>query len=167
MAEAAPEQATFDDVDAPPLIRWHPSARIHPDAHVGTPAEWIGHPTRFPAVIGRDAVIREAARVHAGCDRETRIGPGTLVMSGAHVGHDAQVGAECRIAPNAVVCGLVTIGNNVKVGAGAVIKQRVTIGNNVVIGAQSMVTKDIPDDETWSGVPAKRMHAYRQPVKPT
>lgn len=165
MAEAAPPiHTTYDDVDAPPNVQAHPTAKIHAAAHVGTPAEWIDIPTRFPAVIGAGVVIRETARVHAGCERPTRIGEGTLVMSGAHIGHDAQIGARCRIAPNAVVCGLVTIGNEVKVGAGAVIKQGVSIGDNVVIGAQAMVTRDIPSGETWSGVPAKRMHTWKPTV---
>lgn len=158
--------ATFNDVDAPVLIRVDETARIHSSAFVGTPAEWIDQPTRYPVAVHARAVIRETARVHAGCHRETVIGCDSLIMSGAHIGHDAHIGERVRVAPNAVICGLVTIGNDVKIGAGAVIKQGVTIGNHVVIGAQAMVTRDVPDGETWSGVPAKRMHAWKNPVKP-
>ncbi len=167
MAEAAPpDHASYDDVDAPPLAQIHPFARVHAAAFVGTPAEWIDHPTRYPARVDLGAVIRETARVHAGCIRETVIGEGTLVMSGAHVGHDAQIGKHCRIAPNAVICGLVTIGDNVKIGAGAIIKQGVTIGDNAIIGAQAFVTRDVPASQTWFGVPAKRKHEYVREVSP-
>ena len=31
----------------------------------------------------------------------------------------------------------------------------VTIGENSIIAAYSFVTKDIPDNEVWSGIPAK------------
>jgi serine O-acetyltransferase len=48
-----------------------------------------------------------------------------------------------------------TIGNNVKVGAGAKILGKIKIGNNVRIGANAVVLKDVPDNCTIVGVPAK------------
>ena len=42
----------------------------------------------------------------------------------------------------------VVIGDNVWVGARAVILPGVTIGDNVVIAAGSVVTKDVPDNQT-------------------
>lgn len=47
------------------------------------------------------------------------------------------------------------IGNNVFIGAGAKIIGGVTIGNNVKIGANAVVVKDLPDDVTAVGIPAK------------
>ena len=51
--------------------------------------------------------------------------------------------------------GKVHIGNNVFIGAKTVILPGVTIGDNVVIAANSSVTKSIPSNEVWGGVPAK------------
>jgi serine O-acetyltransferase len=51
--------------------------------------------------------------------------------------------------------GCPTIGNNVKVGAGAKILGKIKIGNNVRIGANAVVLKDVPDNCTIVGVPAK------------
>lgn len=48
-----------------------------------------------------------------------------------------------------------TIGDNVFIGPHVSIVGRVHIGNNVTIGAGSVVTKDIPDNATVVGVPAK------------
>ena len=47
------------------------------------------------------------------------------------------------------------LGNNVDVGANVVVIGGVRIGNNVKIGAGSVVTKDIPDNCTVVGNPAR------------
>lgn len=48
-----------------------------------------------------------------------------------------------------------TIGNNVKVYCGAMILGNVKVGNNVSIGAGSVVTRDVPDNCTIIGNPAR------------
>ena len=47
------------------------------------------------------------------------------------------------------------IGNNVKVYCGAMILGGVTIGDNVNIGAGAVVTRDVPDNTTIIGNPAR------------
>lgn len=51
----------------------------------------------------------------------------------------------------------IVIGDNVWIAAGCVILPGTTIGNNVVVAAGSVVNKDIPDNEIWGGVPAKKL----------
>ncbi|CDT94444.1 DapH/DapD/GlmU-related protein [Vibrio coralliirubri] len=46
-------------------------------------------------------------------------------------------------------------GEGVWIGANTVILPGVTIGSNVAIGANSVVTKDIPSNTVYGGVPAK------------
>lgn len=92
----------YEDVEA----RWaeiDETAHVSSAAVVGSPGEWIGKPTVYPAIIGPRVVVREFARVHAGCIRETRIGADTLLMAGSHVGHDAILGEGVHLAPNVVV----------------------------------------------------------------
>lgn len=48
-----------------------------------------------------------------------------------------------------------TIGNHVTVSCGASILGNVTIGNNVIIGTGCVVTKDLPDNCTVVGNPAR------------
>ena len=48
-----------------------------------------------------------------------------------------------------------TIGRNCVIGSGAVILGEVKIGDNVKIGANAVVLKDVPDNCTVVGVPAK------------
>ncbi|MGL4850586.1 MAG: DapH/DapD/GlmU-related protein [Clostridium sp.] len=49
----------------------------------------------------------------------------------------------------------VKVKRNVWIGAGATICPGVTIGENSIIGAGSVVTKDVPTNTVYAGVPAK------------
>jgi len=49
------------------------------------------------------------------------------------------------------------IDENVWIGAGVTILPGCIIGKNSVIGAGSVVTKSIPADEIWAGVPAQKL----------
>lgn len=49
------------------------------------------------------------------------------------------------------------LGNNVFIGCGASILGNVSIGNDAKIGADALVLKDVPDNATAIGVPAKIM----------
>lgn len=53
--------------------------------------------------------------------------------------------------------GRITIHDNCFIGLRSVIMPGVQIGPNSVVGACSLVTKDIPPNEVWGGVPAKRI----------
>lgn len=48
----------------------------------------------------------------------------------------------------------IKIGNNVWLGTGSIILAGVTIGENSIIGAGAVVTRDVPANEIWAGVPA-------------
>jgi len=51
------------------------------------------------------------------------------------------------------------LGNNIFIGAGAKIIGNVIVGDNVKIGANAVVVKDVPNDSTALGIPAKsRLH---------
>ena len=49
----------------------------------------------------------------------------------------------------------VTIGSNCWVGAGSILLPGITIGDNSVVGAGSVVSKSVPENEVWAGVPAR------------
>lgn len=78
---------------------------------------------------------------------------GTIVVS-----HLARVGKNCRIHPSTCIGefnGAPVIGDNVYIGPGAKIYGNISIGNNVAIGANAVVNKNIPDNVTIGGVPAR------------
>ena len=73
----------------------------------------------------------------------------------AVVEHDCVVGAHTHVATGAILCGGVKVGELSHIGAGAVIRQGIRIGARAVVGAGAVVVKDVPDDTTVMGVPAR------------
>lgn len=68
-----------------------------------------------------------------------------------------QVLNNMGLLKNADFFGRIQIGNNVFIGMRALILKGVTIGDNVVIGAGSVVTKKIPSNSVYAGIPARRI----------
>jgi len=83
------------------------------------------------------------------------IGKGVICNTGCIIEHECVVGEFAHIGPGAVLCGNVHIGDGTFVGANAVIKQGVHIGKNAMIGAGAVVVKNVADNITVVGVPAK------------
>lgn len=59
--------------------------------------------------------------------------------------------------------GRVRVKRNALVGAFSVIRCGVTIGENAIVAMCSFVNKDIPDNELWGGVPARKIKELTQP----
>ena len=51
--------------------------------------------------------------------------------------------------------GEVVVGERAMIGAGAIVLPGVEIGANAQVAANSLVTEDVPEGETWAGVPAE------------
>jgi len=86
---------------------------------------------------------------------DVKIGIGCLLNLNSTVGHDSSLGDFCEISPGVHISGNVCVGNMCNLGTGAVILPRVKLGNNVTVGAGAVVTKDVADNMTVVGVPAK------------
>ncbi|MDE6885526.1 MAG: UDP-3-O-(3-hydroxymyristoyl)glucosamine N-acyltransferase [Helicobacteraceae bacterium] len=64
------------------------------------------------------------------------------IFSGAFIGENVEIGENCEIMPNVVICDNVKIGNNVKIYPNVVIYKDSIIGNNVSIHAGSVIGSD-------------------------
>ncbi|MGE7769397.1 acetyltransferase [Viridibacillus arvi] len=118
-------------------------------------------------VIG--GVVHKSVNLGVGSiiDRTTSIGPqsiigslvtikeNTIINSGTIIEHESMIGAHTHIAPGVKIAGRVKIGSNTFIGIGSVIKDNIIIGDNVVVGAGAVVIKDVPDNTTVVGVPAR------------
>jgi serine O-acetyltransferase len=82
---------------------------------------------------------------------------------GVVIGETTEIGDNCLLYQGVTLGGTgkdkgkrhPTLGDNVMVGAGAKVLGPITIGNNVKIAANAVVLKDIADDCTAVGVPAR------------
>lgn len=120
---------------------------VFPFASVGEVPQdlkYKGERTRLE--VGARCRIREGATLNTGTEGGggvTRVGDDCLLMTGAHVGHDAQVGHRVILANQAAVAGHCVIGDDVVIGGLSGIHQFVRIGAGAIIGAVTMVTNDV------------------------
>lgn len=71
--------------------------------------------------------------------------------------HDGGTHVLRKQNPEVCIYGQIIVGNNVFIGARSIILPNTKIGNNSIVGAGSLVTKDIPDNEVWGGIPAHKI----------
>ena len=51
------------------------------------------------------------------------------------------------------------VGDNVVIGNSAIILAGVKIGDNAVVGAGTVVTRDVPPNSVWAGVPSRHFYS--------
>jgi sugar O-acyltransferase (sialic acid O-acetyltransferase NeuD family) len=104
-----------------------------------------------------EVLIEKGANILSGVkiSNSVTIGKASLIYYNAIITHDCVIGDFVEISPNAVVLGAVKIGNYTHLGASCTILPHVTIGKNVKVGAGAVVTKNVPDNCTVVGIPAK------------
>jgi len=113
------------------------------------------HPS---AVVDDSAIIAPGAVMIAAnvtINPLAKIGTGVICNTACIIEHECVVDDFAHIGPGAVLCGNVKVGRQSFIGANAVIRQGITIGDNATIGAGSVVVKNVPDNVTVVGVPAK------------
>ena len=81
------------------------------------------------------------------------VGRNCTIMHGVTLGSSGKSFGKERRHP--------TIGDNVFIGCGASVLGSIAVGNNVRIGSGTVVIKDIPDDSTVVGSPARIPHKGR------
>jgi len=111
----------------------------------------IHHTAICDVILGEGTQVLHGAVIQVG----TEIGKHCIINTAASIDHDCVLEDFTFIGPSATLCGGVEIGESSFIGANATILPYIKIGKNCMIGAGSVVTKDIPDNSTAYGNPAK------------
>ena len=90
-------------------------------------------------------------------DPDVRIGRHVYVDHNAVIGHGADVEDYVVIGPVTLIAGYCKIGAGAYVGAGVSVVREANIGEDSTIGAGAVVLGDVPPNEVWAGVPAKKI----------
>lgn len=109
------------------------------------------------SIIDKTAVINNGTVIMANAiiNSSASIGKHSIINTNAVIEHDCNIHDFVHISPSATLCGNVTVGEGTHIGAGVTIIPNIKIGKWCTVGAGSVVIKDIPDNTTVVGNPAK------------
>lgn len=103
------------------------------------------------------------------------IGKGLFIDHGMGVviGETAEIGDNCTLYQGVTLGGTgkdvgkrhPTLGDNVMVGAGAKVLGPIKISDNSKVAANAVVLKEVPENSTAVGIPAKVVRRHGQPVQ--
>jgi UDP-N-acetylglucosamine acyltransferase len=117
-------------------------------AIIGTPPQDVSFaPQRKTKVeIGNDNVIREYCTIHRGTAEgsATKIGDKNFLMTGAHIGHNCEIGNNVIIANSCLLAGYVRVDDGAFLGGGSTFHQFMHIGRLVMVQGSSAFGKDLP-----------------------
>lgn len=117
----------------------------------------------FPSIIADSAEVSNYVRIGEGAiimnksllTVDITVGDFFLCNYGCTVGHDCRFEDYVTLNPGARLSGGVHVCEGATIGVGASIKQQLKIGKESFVGAGAVVVKDVDDNITVVGVPAK------------
>lgn len=154
----------FDNVSIRGEVKIGKNVIVNAGAVIG--AEGFGYEpdedgtlVQFPqiggVIIEDNVEIGANACIDRGALGDTIICEGAKIDNLVHIAHNAVIGKNCRIICLVGIGGSVEIGDGSFVGISASVKNQKKIGKNAIVGMGAVVTKDVPDNTTVIGNPAR------------
>lgn len=120
---------------------------------------------KFINLIHKQAILRENVKLGKGViigqgsviSTDVKIGEFTQIMSYAIVGHDVSIGSYCRLGDYVFIGGHTIIDDNVFIAVRATVLAKIAICKNATIGAASLVIRNVKENTSVFGVPAKKI----------
>ena len=137
----------FDGIKKIPMHMWSNRDNKNDWINVIAPSAFIAS----SAVIGRGCVIYPNCFIGA----NARLGDGVFMLSGSIINHDCVIEDNVTITSGVSLAGGVTVKTGAYLGQGSSIRQNLTVGRNSLVGMGAVVVKDVEDNATVAGCPAR------------
>ena len=114
------------------------------------------HPTVIlnpTAIIGTGVILCAFSFI----SNDVKLGNYVTIQTHAAIGHDVVIGDYCQINSNTFLGGFCNVDTLVTINAGAVIIDRRKIAKNATVGAGSVVIRNVKENVTVFGNPAREM----------
>lgn len=155
-----PNVVIYDDVEIGENCLIQAGAVIGTDG-LGCIRDKEGKLTKFPHLggvkMGNDVEIGANCQIAKGAFSDTIIGNGCKINGLCFIAHNSHLEENVWITGDTMLCGSVHVKKNTTIFSNVIIREQRIIGEQSVIGMGSVVTKDVPDRETWFGSPAHKM----------
>lgn len=125
--------------------------------------EKIDGKVKFATVIDPSAIISESVSIGEGTiicagtiiTVDEKIGNHVIINLDCTIGHDDVIDDFVTLYPSVNVSGNCKLGMCVEMGTGSQIIQGLRVGTGTIVGASACVVKDLPENVTAVGCPAK------------
>lgn len=122
-------------------------------------------PTRFTTFIAPTVRIGPTSSVGAGSilldgvvvTADAHLGAHVVVMPLCTITHDDRLEDFVTLAAGVALGGGVRLQQSAYIGMNAAIRPGVSVGRGATVGMGAVVLSDVPDAETWAGVPARSL----------
>ncbi len=120
---------------------------------------------RYATYVARSARVGTTSDVGVGSilldgvvvTADARLGHHVVVMPGCTITHDDVLSDFSTLAAGVALGGGVQVGEAAYLGMNASVRQGVAIGAASTIGMGAVVLTDVPQQQTWAGVPAREL----------
>lgn len=104
------------------------------------------------SVVGAGSILLDGVVITA----DAVLGRHVVVMPNSTITHDDELDDFATLAAGVALGGGVRVGEAAYLGMNASVRQELRIGSGATVGMGAAVTRDVPNGETWAGVPARK-----------
>jgi UDP-3-O-[3-hydroxymyristoyl] glucosamine N-acyltransferase len=125
-----------------------------------------GELEKFPhiggVIIEDNVEIGSNTIIDRGTLGDTIIREGAKIDNLVHIAHNVVVGRHAAVIAHAMVGGSTRIGDYAWVAPSACLRDGISIGDRATVGLGALVVKDVPDDTTVMGAPARPIEEQKR-----